>query len=427
MVSENNQLPPENVVGVTPGDFPVVDDSTLVSLEEYESKLKVISIEMDNLVYLSQLIETDPGKQMMSYALEKYGLDDVISNEDINKSAQQVWDRTKLNLRRYQSDLFGYARVIQSGADRAVERLEMLHEMAEKVGREPIKETVRINKPAKFGIDGKFEPKDIRPLLTQTQDLFDFYDKVLLNYMKDVGQVILKVEPNHKWTDDTLMKFEKYSAKAWMSKFFEVENDERFRAGSFVVRSVTAQGNKAIFYSGPTVAKTETIKDWDFMINTIRNLKMKYFTVPGLKPSNDEDNTVQVEAGTAIRQRLNYLLGTAKRIQQRQGYDKKISSELRKMESDAERLRNKVRSMRTQVNDNVGEEETDEGRPVVSDIVKDLVMIMNSMTRLVTDYNNGIAAMLRLVGALGYVADLELKAYEAPLKKPTQEVVEKVQ
>lgn len=427
MVSEDNQLPPENVVGVTPDDFPVVDDSTLFGIEKYEKSLEAISLEMESLVNIAQLLETNPNEAMLSYALEKYDLQRTISSEDINKSAQQVWDRTKLNLRRYQSDLFGYAKVIQSGADRAVERLEMLHEMAEKVGREPIKETIRINKPVKFGIDGKFEPKDIRPLLTQTQDLFDFYDKVLLNYMKDVDQIILKVEIDHKWTDETLMKFEKYSAKTWMSKFFEVENDERFRAGAFVVRSVTAQGNKAIFYSGPTVAKTETIKDWDFMINTIRNLKLKYFTVPGLKPSNDEENSVPVEAGTAIRQRLNYLLGTAKRIQQRHGYDKKISSELRKMESDAERLRNKVRGMRTQVSKKVGEEETDAGRPVVSDIVKDLVMIMNSMTRLVTDYNNGIAAMLRLIGALGYVADQELKAYEAPLKKPTQEVVEKVQ
>lgn len=427
MVSVNSQLPPENFVGLTPDDIPVVDNNTLVSLEEYESRLKVISLEMDTLVYLSELIETDPGKPMMSYALEKYGLDDIISCEDINKSAQQVWDRTKLNLRRYQSDLFGYAKVIQSGADRAVERLTMLHEMAEKVGREPLKETIKINKPVKFGIDGKFEPKDIRPLLTQTQDLFDFYDKVLLNYMKDVGKVITSVEVDHQWTDDTIMKFEKYSAKSWMAKFFEVENDERFRAGSFVVRSVTAQGNKAIFFSGPTIAKTETIKDWAFMINTIRNTKLKYFTVPGLKPVNDEDNTVTVEAGTAIRQRLNYLLGTAKRIQSRQGYDKKISSELRKMESDAERLRNKVRGMRTQVNNGQGDEEKDEGRPVVSDFVKDLVMIMNSMTRLVTDYNNGIAAMLRLIGALGYVADKELQAYEAPMQKPTQEVVEKIQ
>lgn len=425
MVSVNNQLPPENVDGVTPVDFPVVTEKTLEDMDLYETRLDALGLEMDSLYNLACFLETNPSNEMFSYALEKYDLKEIISNEDINKSAQLVWDRTKLNLRRYQSDLFSYAKIIQSGSERAVERLEMMYEMSGKLQSEPYKETATLNKNKKYGIDGKFEPRDIQPLLKQTQNLFDFYDKVLINYMKDVDKVILNVEVDKKWTDDTIMKFEKFEASKWMHDFTPVEEDERFRVSSNLVRSVIAQGNKAIYYSGPTEAKTETIKDWSFMVNTIRRLRLKYYTVPELKPINEEDNKLEVGNPQSIKQRLNYLLGTAKRINNRQGYDKKISAELRKMETDAERLRNKVRGMRQQVSKKVGEEPMDEGRPVVSDIVKDLVLIMNSMTRLVTDYNNGLAAQLRLIGALGYVADLELKAYEAPLKKPTQEIVEK--
>lgn len=425
-MTNKNNLDPHNNDGVKPVAFPVVDESTLDALSKHEDNLNSLGVEMMNLQNLASFIETKPSLEMFNYALNKYGLTQSISVEDINKSAQVVWDRTKLNLRRYQSELFSYAKIINSGAERAVERLEMLYEMAGNVQKDPYTETITVNKNKKYGIDGVFEPKDIRPLMGQTQNIFDFYDKVLLNYMKDVDQVILKVELDHKWTDDTLMKFEKYSAQKWMSNYIEVkEPDERFRVSSLLVHSVVCQNNKAIYYSGPTEAKTETIKDWQFMVNTIRRFKLKYYTVPGMKPVNEEDNQVQVDNPNSIKQRINFILGTASRIKNRVGYDKKISAELRKLEVDCEKLRNKSRTIRTEVKPGVGEEETTPGKPPVSDIVKDLVAIMNSMTRLVTDYNNCLAGQLRLIGALGYVADLELKAFEAPIKKPTEETVEK--
>lgn len=427
MVSVNSQLPPENIDGVTPVDFPVITEKTLEDMDLHETRLEALGLEMDALSTFTEFLETSPSLEMFNYAANKYGLTEIVSAEDINKSAQQVWDRTKLNMRRYQSELFSYAKIIQSGSERAVERLEMLLEMSGKLPNKPYKDTVTVNKSKKYGIDGVFQPTDIKPLLKQTQNLFDFYDKVLINYMRDVDKVVLKVEVDHTWTDDTIMKFEKFNAKKWMHDFTPVEEDERFRVSSDLARSVIAQGNKAIYFSGPPEAKTETVKDWAFMVNTIRRFKLKYLTVPGMKPSNEEENSIPVGNPMSIKQNISYLLGVAKRISNRQGYDKKISAELRKLETDSERLRNKVRGMRVQVSKKVGEEEKDPGRPVVSDIVKDLVLIMNAMTRLVTDYNNGLAAQLRLVGALGYVADLQLKAYEAPMKKPTAEVVEKTE
>lgn len=410
-----------------PDDFPIITEATLEALDLHEDNLAALGLEMESLVNFITLLETKPSDAILKYALEKYELTDIISAEDINKSAQLTWDRTKLNLRRYQSELFSYAKIIQSGADRAVERLEMLYGMADKTQRDPYDEFVTIKKNERYCIDGQFEPNDIRPLLEQSQNCFDFYDKVLINYMQDVDKVILKVELDHTWTDETLMKFERFSAKRWMSHYIDVSEDTRFRSGSNVTRTAIAQGNRAIYFAGPTDTKTEDIKDWNFLINTIRNFRLKYLKVPEMKVANPDNNQVKVGNPNAIKQRISYIAGVAKRIKGRVGYDKKISAELRKLEADCEKLRNQSRGLRTQLNKNTGEEKKDPGRPVVSDVVKDLTMIMTSMTRLVTDFNNCLAGQLRLVGVLGYVTDLELKAYEAPIKKPTKAIEEKTE
>lgn len=433
MVSENNQLPPENVDGVTPVDFPVITEKTLEDMDLHETRLSTLGLEMESLCHVASLLETKPSREMLSYALEKYGLTQVISNEDENKSAQVVWDRTKMNLRRYQSELFSYAKIIQSGAESAVERLEMMYEMAGNIQADPYKESITLNKNKKYGIDGKFEPKDIRPLMDQTQNLLDFFDKVLLNYMKDVDKILLKVELDHNWSDDTLMQFDKYDAIKWMRNSVDAKDEERPNSTAHVVRSVISQGDKAIYYYDPTAVKSnkdnETTKDWRFAVNTIKRLRLKYRTIPGMKPLNEEDNVIPVGNAGSIKQRITYILGIAKRIMARGGYDKKISAELRKMEVDAEKVRNKARGLRDETTKVSGRDtnpdEENVSRPIATDIVKDLVQIMTSMTRLVTDYNNGLAGQLRLIGALGYVADLELKAFEAPMKKPTEEIVAK--
>ncbi|MCY1453561.1 hypothetical protein D9M71_705650 [compost metagenome] len=43
---------------------------------------------------------------------------------------------------------------------------------------------------------------------------------------------------------------------------------------------------------------------------------------------------------------------------------------------------------------------------------------------MVTDYNNAMAGILRTLGGLTYVAELELKAFQPPLRKPTPNEIE---
>lgn len=395
-------------------------------LDTKRTSMGLVLTEMVALERLTDYLETgDP--QMLNYALEKFGLTEGISNEDVNKAAMQAWDRVKINLRRFQSDLFGYSKVIQSGSERLVERLEMLMKMAEKANSKPFKTEITLKKTAKFSINGGFQPKDIRPVLEDTNNVFDFYDKVLLNYMKQIDKLLQTVEMDQTWTDEAAMRFELFTAGKWMKNFKPLtEPDDRFRAGAFVVRGITAQGEKALYYAGPPETKTEDIKDWGYFINTIRSIRFRYLKIPNQTPVNESDDTVDVEAATTIRQRLGYLLGVAKRIGARKGYDQKISTELRKIERSSDKLRNAARQMRTQVDKRTADEDTDHGRPSVSNIVKDLTTIMTSMMRLVNEFNNAIASQIRLVGALGFVADLELKAYEAPVDKPDPDVQDKL-
>lgn len=409
----------------TPTSESLLSEDYLVSLEQHFVKAEHYCEDMKSLQNLFQALEADPS--LRNYALEKFGVTDVVSTEDVNRAAAQAWDRVKINLLRFQSDLFGYAKVIQSGADRLVERLDMLSGIAEKANKVPFKDQIQVKKNQKFSINGTFQPHDIRPLMEDTNNTFDFYDKVLVPFFGQVDKLLQTVEVNQTWAENTVMRFDLFSAGKWMKNFTALEQpDDRFKASAFVVKGVTAQGEKALYYSGPVDTKTENVKDWNYFINTIRGLRFRYIKVPGQEPLNEADNKIDVGNATTVRQRLSYLRGVAKRIQSRKGYDQKISTELRKIERSAEQVRNNIKSMRVEVDDTTPEEESSSSRPNVTNVVKDISTIMTSLTRVVTDYNNAMAGQLRLAGALGFIADLELKAYEAPLEKPTVEIKEKL-
>lgn len=367
-------------------------------------------------------------EDMLSYALEKYVLADKISVEEVGQATELAWERVKLNLRRFQSDLYGYAKVINSGAERSVERLQMLMDMTESANTKPFKETVPVKKNAKFSINGAFQPKDIRPVLEDTNNVMDFYDKVLLPYLKQIDQLLNTVEPDQTWSDENAVRFDLFTAGKWMKNFKPLEEpDDRFRASAYVVRGVTAQGEKALYYSGPPDERGSSPKDWSYFMNTIRNLKLRYIKVPGQQPINSEENQLQVDSAKTIRQRISYLLGLARRIQAREGYDQKLSSELKRLERTADKLHSQAKQLdRDQLNKPQDEESQEPRRTNANNIIRDVVTIMTSLTRLVSDYNNTIAGQLRLIGALGYIADVELKAYEPPMEKPTPAIQEKL-
>ncbi len=426
MVDSVNHSQPNAVDGVTPVDLSVSIEDEFNEFDACAEKLDKLMMGMETIERLDTFIQSNydtASPEMLAYAVEKFGLTDVVSTEDISDSSRQVWERTKLEIKRANSDLYGYAKVLMAGIDRTVERITMLYEMASNLnGTKPFKSEIELRKAKKFNINGEFKPLDIRPVLEQTQNTIDFYDKVFMPYLTAIDKTFNNLTLDQEWTDDSTIRFEIFNAKRWMKGAIEVDQDDRFRVNATLFRSELTQGNKALYFSGPSETKTEQLKDWQFMVNSIRDFRFKYYTVPEQKLLNEQDNKVEVSNINAVRQRLGVLLGLAKRLQSRKGYDQKISAQLRKLEQSAEKIRVKAGQLRqSQGRKKPGAEERDEARPSVSNVVNDLTMILNNVMRMIIDYNNTLAGMIRLIAGLAMVADLELKAYQAPLRKPTEE------
>lgn len=413
----------ENIDGVTPVDFPVLGmiKEKQVSIESLMSELMVAES--------SYSLAHQEGDPLLLRASIERATQRPITN-DISRSAQEEWDRVKNMLHRYQSELYSYSRVIQLGTENLAQHIEMLYDMTDGIKTKPYDKEITIKTNKKYNIDGKFEPVDIRPLLELTQTTLDFHDKVLVNLIKQLTDNLSKLQLDNNWTEDTNFKFEMFSADKWFRNGIPVENDERFRVNSNIIRSRTAQANKAIFYAGPPDVETEKVNDWGYVMTTMKNIRYKYFTVDGLNPINEEDNVVKVNPVMSIRQRLSYILNAMKRLEARKGYGQKLADLLRRLESSADNIRNaaKIHEANQQRNPNttqgVNEEKPQEGKPVSSVIVKDLATIMHQSTRLVTDYNNSLAGLVRLAAALTLVADRELKSYQPPLRKPTQQEIQ---
>lgn len=343
MVDSVDHSQPNAVDGVTPVDLSVSIEADFNEFDVCADKLDKLFTGMESLERLDTFIQNNyetASPEMLAYAVGKFGFADVVSTEDISDSSRQVWERTKVEIKRANSDLYGYAKVLMAGIDRTVERISMLYEMASNLNEtKPFKPEIELRTAKKFNINGEFSPLEIRPVLEQTQNTIDFYDKVFIPYLVAIDKTFNTLTLDEEWTDDSTIRFEIFHAKRWMKGALEIEQDDRFRVNATLFRSGLTQGNKAIYFSGPSETKTEKLKDWQFMVNAIRDFRFKFYTVPEQKPMNEGDNKIQVSPVNAVRQRLGVLLGLAKRLQARKGYDQKISMHLRKLEQSAEKIR----------------------------------------------------------------------------------------
>ena len=104
-----------------------------------------------------------------------------------------------------------------------------------------------------------------------------------------------------------------------------------------------------------------------------------------------------------------------------------MAQSLRRMQIAGEKIRTKAGQFKAepdeadkQIQKMDNEANRIKGRPAISDIIQSVTLMINNVARMVTDYNNCMAGILRTLGGLTYVAELELKAYTPPLRKPTQ-------
>lgn len=431
MVGATNVIAPDNhnsFGGVEPVDMIASLEASFMELEQRtEITLRDLAQSLSFGVALEAQRLT-PDADMFGYTLGKYR--DVVPNEyisleDISNSSKKVWDKSVLNLKKLQSETIEYARVINIGADRLLEKTEMLYGQAQNTKTKAYQPKFTIRSPAKFNIDGKYEPRDVTRVTAVAISAFTFYDKVFLKFMDAVSRVFDKLSFDHDFADDSGVNFAAFAPKTWMIKPVDVEKDERFRIDTPLYRTPPMQGNRALYASGPPETTEDEPKSWPLMVNTVRDFSFRYYTVPNLRTGTTGSYEIEVDEINGIRQRLSQLLVLAKKFQSRKGYESKLAGALRKIQITGEKVRTKAGQFKVEPEDepasdpNVDKEKAIKGRPAISDVVQSITLMINNVARMVTDYNNCMAGILRTLGALTYIAEVELRQYQPPLRKPT--------
>lgn len=437
MVGATNAIAPEtpkSVDGVEPVDMIASLEHQFDSLEERtEATLRKLAQSLSFGVAL-EAQRFDPDATMFQYALEKYSNvapNEYLSMEDISNSSKKVWDKSVESLKQLQAETIEYARVINLGSDRLVERTNMLYEQSQAIKNEPYKKEFTLKSPKKFNIDGRYEPKDVTRVISLANSAFGFHDKVFLKFMDTVAKIFDKLSFNSDFADEEGIDFSIFSTISWMTKAEPVEQDDRFRVSSPLFRTPAVQGNKALYASGPGEAKENELQNWTFMVNTVRDFSFRYYTVRELRPANQEALIIEVKSIDDVRKRLSQLLAISKRFQSRKGYESKLAQALRRIQLTGEKVRTKAGQFKIEEDNTKDETPKDDikekptkGRPPISDIIQSVTLMINNVARMVTDYNNAMAGILRTLGGLTYVAELELKAFQPPLRKPTPNEIE---
>ncbi|WDS62339.1 virion structural protein [Pseudomonas phage D6] len=430
MVGATNAIAPEtpkSVDGVEPVDMIASLESQFVSLEERtEATLRKLAQSLSFGVAL-EAQRLDPDAVMFQYALEKFSdvaPKEYLSLEDISNSSKKIWDKSVESLKQLQTETIEYARVINLGADKLAAKVNMLYEQTQAIKNPPYKSEFTLKSPKKFNIDGQYEPKDITRIITLANSAFAFYDKAFLKYIDEVAKVFDKLTFNNDFTEETGIDFSKLTPQLWMLKPEQVEHDDRIRVAAPLFRTPPVQGNKALYASGPIEQEgEEPTMNWATMVNTVRDFSFRYYTVRELQGPGQDGLVVEVDKMSAIQQRLSQLLALSKRFQSRKGYESKLAQSLRRIQISGEKVRTKAGQFKAEPDDADKQDEENKsvkGRPAISDIVQSVTLMINNVARMVTDYNNALAGVLRTLGGLTYVAELELQAYQPPLRKPTK-------
>jgi hypothetical protein len=362
-----------------------------------------------------------PDLAMLQYITSKHRL----GLEDITESAKTTWDAAMSMIKLLLTQSLDYSGLINSGAQRVQEHLHMLVERVGNLGStKPHQTTYTLPTHAKFVLDGKVLPGEVRPLVELSNNSFDFFDKVFVRYVDTLTGVLSKLSFDKEFTDEAAVDFSSFNPQTWLKAAERIEDDDRFRTDADVYRGQPVQGNKALYAGGPTKTDTEELRDWKFMVNTARGLSFKLLPVPDLKSDSDSDGVFDTAELNALKPRLALLTAVTTRFVARKGTEQKLAASIRKLQAAAERVRTKAGQIRTpdgKEHDDDEEGAKAPGIPAVSEIIHDVTLMLHNVNRLAVDYNNAVASQLRLLGGLVYVADLELKAYIPPVQKPTAE------
>lgn len=423
MIGISNESAPDNSKSngrVIPADMIAPLEPQLVSLENrMEESLRGLTNCLAYDTVLESIYAEPNVGQLNAYVQQFEAGALTIGLEDISNTAKKNWDKTSNRLKELQKETIEYGRVISMGADRMFGQLESMYVQAEDIRNKPYVPTIQISGAKRFNIDGNLDINDVTRLSGLTMSTFGFYDKSFIGFMDSVIKLLSQLSFEEAFVEKVSINWATFNPTKWLVKPVPVQNDERFRVNAPLFRTPPAQGNRAIYASGPTESKTDDIKNWAFMVNMVRDMSFRYYTVRDLKPLPEKVTTVNVSPVKEIQQRIANLLNLVKQIQKRKGWESKLSNGIRKLGETGEQARNKAAAIRPAPKtetDKATSEPAKDANGAISDVVQSTSIMLNNTARIIVDYNNAMAGILRTIGALSHIAELELAAYRPPAK-----------
>lgn len=353
----------------------------------------------------------------------KHYLDNEISIETITDHSNSIWIRTEASATKALVNLKQYQSVIMAGANRLTEELQMLSNIAGDIKvKKPTITELTIKKPIRYTVDGKFEPTNIRPLLSEFQNLLDFNQKVLLPYSVICSDLLDSVEFDETFLKDFNTNPSTLTATQWLRGVEVMESktkDGDVETTNPVYKGKTFNANRTLTYSGPVEDFPETFESkksqWSLLIKSLSSIKFKCSKDHTLKTGESENLAFAVSGVTNIRQRADILNGVIKRMLSKANDINKHLDNVSKLLKICSTIKDEANSVKTEP------DVTTSIYPSPNRVFMEALMLLRNQIRLTFDYYNVMSIFLRLVGSLSYICDIELKAYSEPIVKPTEE------
>lgn len=341
-----------------------------------------------------------------------------ISTEELTEHSNTVWIRTEASAKKAIVNLKRYNDVIVAGSKRLSEELIMIGNVAEGIkSGKPTTENLTLKNPARFTVAGKFEPVNVRPILSEFQNLMDFNDKVLLPYSDTIIRLLDSVDFNDKFLAGYDGDPSLFSADKWLRGLTEVTEDDRFKPDSVTHKGDTFNANRALYYQGPVSEFPKEYDSakakWDLHAKALGSIKFKCLKDITVKGDDVKDLTFKVSNVSSIRQRAGILSGVIKRL----------LSKANAINAHLDNLENTIKACLT-IMGKAKDVKADSAAalyPSENKIFIESLMLLRNEIRLTFEYYNVTSMFVKLIGSLSYICDLELKAYSSPIVKPTEE------
>lgn len=345
--------------------------------------------------------------------------------EVITEASETLWETTSNNLNKTKRNLTKYHEAVFVGVTRLSEELKMLSNVANDIkNTKPIKPIIKLGRPIRFVVNGKFDPDNVRPLLSEFQNLLNFNDKILLN----LSDIVIELLRNVRFDDKFLVNYNadltRLQARGWLTGTSEIdpEKDTRFKKGQAVHKGATFNNNRAIYYVGPNADLPSEFESerhkWTMSFRVLSNIRFKCLNDPEAQLLNKGPIEHTVSNLMSIKQRANILSGILKRLSARKREINKHLDNIDKLMPFCQDIMNAAKKVKPLVDK---EDHSTKPHPSENRVFVESLALYRNTIRMTFDYYNAIAIFLRLMGSQAYLIDTEIKAYMETPGTPNKE------